>query len=322
MGAPLPLDRVTALALDPGASVVVHGLATTSVDGSSFDAAMQWDGLSAGASRPGGLFDLTAGGLRVLEQHPERHEYMLASTGARGTACVAAGTSSPCLVPRLASLAHERLRTQAELAATMTGGVELEGVIAPPVVAPETSHALAVTAGVIAFVAALGLVVRWLRRRAATALGRVHAAAREALRATRGDPTLQPVVTQVRAMVARAEELDRTRVACAKRLERIDRPALDRKRDAYARSKDPEAGEALAWLTAEQAEATRLESDLGSSRVGIQRIESALRVVTLRVREDRGTRARIASGDPVDRAAAELRLRDQALEEVERVVGL
>src|SRR5579871_1284963 len=132
MATPLPLDRVTALALDPGASVVVHGLVTTSVDGSAFDAAMQWDGLSPGASRAGGLFDLEAGGLRVAVQHPETHEYVLASTGTAGAACAAAGAPSPCLVPRLAALAHERLRTQAELAGTLSGGVELEGVVAAP----------------------------------------------------------------------------------------------------------------------------------------------------------------------------------------------
>ena len=324
MATPLPLDRVTALALDPGAQVVVRGLVTTSVDGSSFDAAMQWDGLSPGASRPGGLFDLPSGGLTLVEQHPERHEYVLASTGNAGAACAAAGVQSPCLVPRMAALAHERLRTQGELAATLHGRVELEGVIAPqvPLVAPEVVST-GVLVAVVLFCLGLTLALaRWLRRRSHTALGRVRAAGRVALRAIRGDTSLDRLRSEVRSMLARARELDVARRACARRLAKIDRPTLDRKRDAYARSSSPEAAETLSWLTAEQAEAERLASDLSSSVLGLQRIESALRVVTLRVREERGTRARIARHDPVDAAAAELHLRDEAQREADRVIGL
>jgi hypothetical protein len=96
----------------------------------------------------------------------------------------------------------------------------------------------------------------------------------------------------------------------------MDRTALERRREACARSSSPEAGEALTWLTAECAEAARLESDLASSVVGLERIESALRVVALRTREHRGTRARIAKNDPVDALALELELREEARAEV------
>jgi hypothetical protein len=320
MGTPLPLDRVTALALDPGASVVVRGLTTTSVDGSSFDAAMQWDALAAGTSRAGGLFDLAAGGLRIVEQHPERHEYVLASRGGSGPACVAVGAPSPCLVPRLATLAHERLRTQTELAATLKGGVELEGVMAPPPVAPQTAARLEAAGALLASMIALGLALAWVRRRRRTLLGRVHVAAREALHATRGDPSLDVVRAQVLAMLARARELDGSRRACARRLGQVDRTALDLKRRVYAGSQTPGATDALAWIAAEQDETLRLEHDLASSVLGIERIESALRVVTLRLREDRGTRARIARRDPVDGAAAELRLRDEAIAEADGMI--
>ena len=322
MATPLPLDRVTALALDPGARVVVHGLVTTSVDGSSFDPVMQWDGLSPGASRSGGLFDLASGGLTVVEQHPERHEYALAYAGGPAPACAVAGVGAPCLAPRLGELAHERLKTQGELAATLKGGVELEGVIAPPAVAPDVlgKGALLLT---LLLVAAFSIaLLRWLRGRSRTALGRVRSAGRVALGAIRGDTSLDRLRAEVRSMLARARELDDARRACARRLSKIDRATLDHKRDAYARSTSPEAAETLAWLTAEQAEAERLESDLSSSVLGLQRIESALRVVTLRVREERGTRARIARHDPVDAAAAELSIRDEAQREAERVVGL
>jgi len=175
--------------------------------------------------------------------------------------------------------------------------------------------------GLLATLVAAGLGLLWLHHRARTLLGRVRRAAREALRATRGDPTLDTVRTQVHAMVGRAEELEGTRVACARRLGRVDRTALDLKRRVYARSGAPEAVDALAWLAAEQDELLRVERDLASSVMGLQRIESALRVVTLRLREDRGTRARIARLDPVDGAAVELRLRDEAMEEANGAIG-
>jgi hypothetical protein len=321
MSTRLPLDRVTGLSLDPGANVVVRGVVTTSVDGSVFDAAMQADGLSPGALRAGGLFDLAAGGLRLVEQHPDRHEYVLASTGTVSPACAAAGVESPCLVPRLAVLAHERLKTAGELADTLRGSVELEGVIAPPVplVAPSTLSGLSVSSIIVLVAGACWIAFVTVRRRARTALGRIRKAARETLRATRRDPTLDRVRAEVRAMVVRAADLDVARKACASRLARIDRTALERRREATARSQSPDAVETLAWLSAEQAEAARLESDLSSSVLGMDRIESALRVITLRVREHRGTRARVA-GDGVEAAAAELSIRDEALDEAERAL--
>jgi hypothetical protein len=322
MGTALALDRVTALQLDTGAQVVVHGAVSTSVDGSVFDAVMQADGLSPGAMRAGGLFDLAAGGLRIVQQSVDRHEYTLASTGTPGPACTAAGLGSPCLVPRLAVLAHERLKTSAELASTLSGAVQLEGVIAPPapIVPPPVASVLSGSAVVatLAVFAWVALVLR--RRRAQSALGRVRAAAREAIEATRRDPTLERVRAQVHAMLTRAEQLDEARAACAGRLSRIDRANLERRREAMARSSSPEAGEALAWLTTECAEAERLQSDLSSSLVGLERIESAMRVVSLRARQGRGTRARVAHADPVDGAALELVLREEALIEAEAVI--
>ncbi len=111
----VPLDRVTALALDDGARVEMHGQVATTVDGRSFDAL--------------DLFDFAAGGLRVVDEDGKGHAYVLAGTGQEGTGCSAAFVPSPCLVPRLAALAHERLRTAQELAATLSGGMDLE---APP----------------------------------------------------------------------------------------------------------------------------------------------------------------------------------------------
>jgi hypothetical protein len=320
----LPLDRIASLGpggLDARAHVVVRGLVTTSFDGSSFDAAMQWDGLTPGIARTGGLFDLSAGGLRVVEQRIEQHAYVLAPTGAPGPACAAAGIESPCFVPRLATIAHERLRTQAELTRTLSGGIELEGVAAPPE-ASALYSGLTVFVVVVAAAAAVGAAFAIARRRSRTPLGRVRSAGRAALRAVSGDLALAPLRTHVRSMLARAAQLDVARRACAARISRIDRAALDRKRDDCARSAAPEAADVLAWLTAEQAEAARLESDLASSTLGIERIESALRVLALRLREHRGASAAAGpGGDPVHLAAAELDLREEALREADRAFG-
>jgi len=301
-----PLGRVTPLSVDPGARVVLRGTVRTSVDGSVFDALA--------------LFDPAAGGLRLAGQHPDRQEYVLAPTGGPGPACVAAGEPSPCLAPRLAELAHERLRTGAELASTLSGRVELEATAGPAIPPAALRDALtgAVIVGVVAVVVALLAAARRLAR---SPMGRVRAAAREATRATRGDATLQRLRGQVSVLLARATQLDVARRACLRRLRRIDRAALAKRVEARARSTAPGAADALEWLTAERAEATRLESDVAASLAGLERIESALRVMALRARAHRGVSARTARADPVDTVAAELALRDEGLAEVDRFVG-
>lgn len=307
MGTPVALDRVTSLALDPGAEVVVAGVVKTSIDGSAFEVPT--------------LFDLGAGGLRVVTAR-DGHAFVLAPTGHAGTSCAAAGVASPCLVPRVAELAHERLETRGELAATLSGRIEIESVVLPPPPpAPDHTPVVALGGAVAVVLTAVWLLATLVRQRARSAFGRVRAAAREALRATHGDATLDRVREEVTAMLARGAELDAARRACRKRLARVDREALDRKRAAHARSASPDAADALAWLTAEQAEVERLESDHASSLLGLARLESALRVVAMRVREHRGTRARVARHDPADEAAAELRMRDEALDEADRATA-
>jgi hypothetical protein len=230
--------------------------------------------------------------------------------------------ASPCFVPRIAELAHARLETRGELAATLSGDIVLEGVVVPPrAAAPDPTPAIAFGGTIAVVLAAAWLTFAVLRQRARSAIGRVRTAAREALRATRGDPTLDRVREEVTAMLGRAADLESARRACKARLARVDRSALDRKRDAHARVASPDAADALAWMTAEQAEIERLESDHASSILGLARLESALRVVAMRVREHRGTRARVARLDPADGAAAELRLRDEALDEADRATA-
>jgi hypothetical protein len=293
--AAIPLDRVTALPIAHGGRIVLRGVATTSVDGTSLDGI--------------GLFDLASGGLQVVQALPERHEYLLTSTGELGSACAAAGVPSPCLVPRLRSLAHDRLRTEREFAATLSGPIEIEEM--PPPSRPPT---LAVAALFAVALVATALAV--LRKRRRSPLGRVRNAARQALQSTLRDPTLRAVRSQILATLERAVKLDEARRVCARALRRVDRASLDRRRRTSERSPAPDAAEALVWLGEEYAELTRLENDLASSVAGLARIESGLRVAALRLRAHRGTRVRKESEDPMDLLAAEFALRDEAIAEV------
>jgi hypothetical protein len=304
------LDRVTVLAVDSNAVVTLYGLVTTSFDGSSFDAAS--------------LFDFAAGGLRVVKADPTHHAYVVAPTSEYSPACAAAG-GVQCLVPRLKTLAHERLHTTAELASTLSGGIELESHPAPSA-APAILSALSVVALCFVGGASLAwLVVAWSKRAARTALGRIRIAAGQALRAARGDATLAGARIQIRALVDRARQVDGVRRACARRLARIDRAALERRAEACARATVPIAEAALASFSAERAAAAQLESDHGSAVVELERIESALRTAALRVGRADGPRGALrirprrgeSIADPVDALVSELDLRDESLAEAD-----
>jgi hypothetical protein len=307
----LPLDRVTALSMEPGAVVGVSGRVTASIDGSSFDAA--------------NLFDFAAGGLHVVDTDPAHFAYVLAPTGQSMPACAAAG-GLPCLVPRLDVLAHQRLHTATELASTLSGSIELESHPKPSAAPAIVSMLTILALGLGAALALAWAAVRLSRRAAKTALGRVRLAARAALRVTHGDATLLGVRTLIRALVARARQLDALRRACARKLARIDRGALERRADACARSTVPVAGAALESFAAESAAAAQLESDHGAAVLELERIESTLRTVTLRVAgagRPFARRLRLGDGaagaDPVSGLLTELDLREQAIEEVRRL---
>jgi len=302
------IDRVTALRMNAGDALDVRGTIRSSIDGSAF--------------APMDLFDAEAGGLTVVASSAAGSARLVA-TGAAGPACVAANLSSPCLVPRVAELAHARLVTVDDFARSLSGAVTMDLAPAPPPppapMARSTVLAMttAIAAAVAALVAAIAIALGRARRR--TAIGQVYAAALSARKATRGDVTLAGVRAQIDALVARADDLEAARAACLARLEKIDRGALEKKRAAWAASQAPEAREALDWLTAEQAEAARLGEDLASSVAGLERIAAALRVLALRTRSHRGTRARARVADPVDALAEDLDRRDAAISEVERM---
>jgi hypothetical protein len=296
----LPLDRITALEMDPGAHVTLYGRLVSSHDGSSFDAAE--------------LFDLPAGGLHVVAKSAVDASYVVAAddTGG-GPACAAAGEPAPCLVPRLSALAHQRLQTTGELASTLSGSLKLvsDGVQSGPEVhwGPAALLVCVATLGIAAVVIA--------RRLARTALGRIRGAARRARRALRGDETLEPARRAVDALIDRARRLDATRRSCEQKLSGIDRDALDRQADACGRSGAPGSSAALASLQVEREEVATLERARASTLLELGRIESALRVVALRSRGSRVRDDRRARVDVVDALVAELDLRDQAIAEAD-----
>jgi hypothetical protein len=278
----LPLDRVTALAMESGTRVTLRGRVTASFDGSSFDA--------------GRLFDFAAGGLEVIGADPARFAYVVEATGRDAPACARVGSPSPCLMPRLDVLAHERLRSAAELASTLSGNVELES--RPP---NSAGAGIIGTLGAAGICAAAALGAAWLaialrRRLGRSALLRVRGAARRAMRATRGDATLDPVRRQIRSLVDRARQLDALRRDCARKLGRMDR------------------GAALVSLPAERDAAARVARDHASAVVEIARIESALRAVALRSDSRTGVSPR---ADLVAALVTELDLRDQAIAEAD-----
>jgi hypothetical protein len=311
-----PIDHVAPITMDPGGTAVLSGAMRTSIDGSVFDAVMQWDTFPIAATHPGGMYDLAAGGLKIVEQHPDTHTYIVAPMGTPGSACALANIESPCLVPRLAVLAHERLHTSSELAATLSGGIETELHEAPP---PAPNWAgLAIFGAMLVVLVGTLAVGAWLHAGSRSLIGRVRAAARAARRATKGDVTLAGVRARIEELVLRAQKLEVVRKASLGKLRGIERVGLERERDAWARCASADAPVAVEQLTAECAEAARLESELASSVAGLERIASALRLVALRTRQHRGTRARVAVGDPVDALDEELALRDEAIREAER----
>ena len=296
------------LALDPGAQVVVRA-ASTSIDGRASTPSPD-DGRRARRW----FFDLAAGGLRLVDADAGAPRVRARVDGARRAGCAAAGVASPCLVPRLAVLAHERLETRAELAADparrrsrsrASSCRRLRSVAdCPRRRSPRRGVALT------------GAPCAWrrspiLRRRARTAIGRVRAAARDALRATRGDPTLEPVRAQVTAMLARAAELDRGAPCRGASPASTARPRAPARGPPAPRLPKPPRPSRGSPRSGPRPSASRAITSSSLARPRAHR-ERAARRHAARPRAPRHARPRRAH-DPVDAAALELRLREEAL---------
>jgi hypothetical protein len=318
------LERPVALQLPAGSDVVVQGAVRTSFDGAVFDAATRTDTLPDGTTvtRTGGFYDLEAGGLRVVSTDARTHEVHLVASGADAPGCRALGLEGACLVPRVDALARERLMTRGEFLDSLTGDVSVDAA-APTPPSFIRSHAwdLGLLAALGLAALAVTIVTLVVKARRSSALGRVREAAREAHAAIGADADLAALRAQIAPLVERARDLERSRLACNKKLAGIDRKGLEARRARWSRSTDADAVETLAWVNREIVEATRVEQDAAAAVAGIARVESALRVLALNARSHRDVRARVATDDPVDAAAREMALRDEALREAEAVLG-
>ncbi|MBW2529537.1 MAG: hypothetical protein JRI23_35495 [Deltaproteobacteria bacterium] len=211
----LPLSYVGVhLPVEPGSTVVLRGAYRSGLDGSVVDAvATTWpDGVPEGtAVAPGGMVDLEAGGLVLIDHHAEHHVVRVEVSGAPAPGCDALGLSSPCLVMRTESLAHGRLATVGEWTRSLSGRIRVELDAAPATLATEPTGdgrasawpqlvAVALVVPVVLMVSAL-LLRRWLRSarfRLSRLIRRVGRASR------REDPVLAEVLKPALRSTARA----------------------------------------------------------------------------------------------------------------------
>jgi hypothetical protein len=315
--APLMLasNAIVPLSLHAGDGLMVNGSLRTTFDGTVFDAATRTQGA---VTTLGGLYDLAGGGLRIVEMDSVAHVVKLAATGEDAPGCRAAGFAGPCLIPRTASLAHERLLSAEEFENTLVGALEATELRRPePLVAPKTLKTMIRVFASIGALALALVAIAWMRARRRSPLGQVHEAAREARARTRGDATLAAVGAEIDALVARAVELDGARRANEKKRSKIDRAEIERSKRSWGQSAAPEAAQVCRWLSAESAEADRLDADLSASKAGIEQIATSLRVIALHAREHRGVRVRVGADNPLDTVGRELALRDRAMHESE-----
>ena len=235
-------EAVRPVAVDPGGEIVLRGAARSSHDGSVVDALTTRPGATGvegdGEPVPGGLYDLEAGGWRLVSRDLRGHAYRLAATGAPGEACVAAGVASPCLSLRLLPLAQSRLLAAADYARTLSGEVTLE-VLDPdstPAVLPPFAarYGVPLALGGVAMVGAL-LAARALRKRAATPEVRLRrTAARVRAKLASGDPVHRALGPSVDALVAHADELATLRDRLRTMVARADIAGLTARRDELA----------------------------------------------------------------------------------------
>jgi hypothetical protein len=201
---PVSLDllQVQSVAIPPGGTLTVRGAMRSSHDGSVLDAVTTRYG--DGRVEAGGLVDFEAGGLRLVGQNAEHHEYHFGPVGHQGHGCVVAQLPSPCLISRLLPLAQTRLLTLADFAASLSGELSMD---TPP------SPGFGQTHWLLALLAASGttvLIALRRRRRAEAALFRqsLQLMHRLRLRLRKGDPVHQRLLHPLADLAASAKRLE------------------------------------------------------------------------------------------------------------------
>ncbi len=325
--APLP-SRTIALAklepialpdLVPGEEIVLKGSVRTSFDGTVYDALTRTDTTSAGAAvRRGGLFDPETTGFRVASLDPKTHEVHLVVTGTSGGGCAALSVAAPCLVPLVKEAAHERLLSEQEFRATLAGGLVAELPDAPPPPVPSTRTAGLAT-GIVGIFMSLFAIFGLVRTKRATPMAHVRRAADKALLETRGNRAFDTLRVKIDELVRHAEKLEAVRKTTAARLAKVDVRALEEKTRRLANQGAP--ADAKAWAEKELEGALELEKDHDKAVVGLARVESALGVVALSSREEKGVRVDDAVKNALGEIEDELAIRDAAVAEADAVTA-
>ena len=314
------LSELTALSLPdvtPGEEIVLKGTLRTSFDGTVYDAITRTDLRPDGpVTRRGGLFDPESSGFHVTSHDAAKHEVHLVATGASGQACAAAGMAAPCLIPRIAEAAHERLLTESEFKATLVGHLTADLPEAPPPAVAPARVAGSATSLVGFFLALLALVGLFVAKRQEP-MSAVKRAASRALSEIKGDRAFATLRAKIDALLLHAEKLDAARRTTEGRLAKLDLPKLEEKVRVLVNA--GAAADVRGWAEKELEEGRNLQRDHEKAVFGLGRVVSALGVVALASREERGVRVDDSVKDALAEVEDELAMREQALAEAEQL---
>jgi len=326
--APTPPSRSLALGnlqtialpdLTPGEEIVLKGSLRTSFDGTVYDALTRTDTTPGGAVvRRGGIFEPESTGFRVASHDPKTHEVHLVVTGTSGAACAALGVAAPCLVPRIAEASQERLLTEQEFRATLTGALTAELPEAPPPPIPPTRAgglATSLFGLFLSVFATFGLA----RAKRETPMAAVRRAAQKALTETKGNRAFDTMRAKIDELVRHAEKLDAVRETTEARLAKLDLRELEEKTRRLANQ--GASPDVKAWAEKELDGALEVQKDHDKALAGLARVESALGVVALSSREEKGVRVDEAVKDALGDIEDELAIREAALAEAEELTG-
>jgi len=224
-------------------------------------------------------------------------------------AFAAIGRSAPCLVPRIADLARERLLTEAEFRSTLSGNLHVTDVSTIEPRAPVLSWTAFMSSAALLGVA--GLVV--MRAHRGSVESTTRKLARLARERTKSDPTLATVHASVNDLVTQADDLERAGKNAREHL-----AAIDGKSEAILRERAADASthqDLRAAATRELTEIDRLRADVRAADAGVERVHAALRTIALAARTDRGVQV-ATRRDAAQGAFEALAIRDEAAEEL------
>jgi hypothetical protein len=284
------------VAVDPGGEIVIRGAVHSSHDGTVLDAMTSRPG-AVGAGNEGdpvlgGLYDLEAGGWRLVSRDPNAHTYRLAATGTPGTACTASNVASPCLPLRLLPLAQTRLLAASDFARTLSGEVTLE-ILNPdstPVALPPFAQRYGswlLGGGACALLLALG--IRQQRLREATPLARLQRKANAVRQRLVGaDAVYRELVPALDTLIRHAEELFALRARLHERIERADPTNLRRRLHDLEQNESTSA--TTRSLLQEQIDrVTRWQHESARATSRITEVEEYLNVLSQRLDENLNT---------------------------------